>query len=132
PLLEALHLQRNVEFFQAFCFYNEEFAGRFLYDEIGKVVGNLSLGVYVVDLELNCQVVFDVRNNVRTIFQERREFQLQRAVADDAVENALLRNDVGLFLRDEGAGLAQVYRVAYQSVSTVLNGESVNGGLESI
>ena len=76
------------------------------------------------------QIILGVGNHIVAVFQEAGKQQFKVAVANDAVEDALFRDEVALILRHEGARLPQLDRVADFGVTFVLHGEGVDRLLE--
>ena len=75
-------------------------------NEVGVVVGDASVGVDVIDLEVDGKEILGPRDHIGAAFQERGEQQFEVAVTDDLVEKALPRDEEALILDDEGSGLA--------------------------
>ena len=71
-------------------------------DEIGRVVGEVAVGLHVVELEADGEVVLGERRHVGRCFEERGEGQLQAAgvgFADDLVEDGFLGGQKGTMAR---------------------------------
>ena len=68
-------------------------------DEIGIIVRDTSIGFYIVNLEVNSQVVFRVRFYISTIIKKLRKIELKATITDDAIEDAFLGNKIVLVLR---------------------------------
>lgn len=132
PLFEALHLKGDVKVFEAFGLDDKELTGRFLDDEIGEVIGDFAFGVDIVNLELDGEIILYVGDDVGAVFEEAGEFKFQGAVADNSVEDAFFRNEVTLVFGDERTGFAELDGVPDQGVAASLDGESVDGSLESV
>src|SRR5665647_1269705 len=113
PLSQSPHLERHVQIFPPLGFDDENPRGGQLDQEVGVVVGDVAVRFHVVQLEMHCQVVLGVGDHIVTVLQEASECQLKTAVPDDAVEDALLRDYVALFLGHEWARLPKLDGVAH-------------------
>jgi hypothetical protein len=71
----------------------------------------------VVQLEVHGQIVLGKGRHIAATFQKAGELQLKMAVADDAVEDALFRDEIALFFHDEGARLPHAEMVSRTSAS---------------
>ena len=100
--------------------------------KIGVVVGNVAIGVHIVQLEMDSHVVLRVRDHIGAVFQEAGKPKFKVAVADDAVEDALLRDEVALVLGYKRPGLAQFDGIPDFGVALVPHGQRVDGLLEGL
>ena len=75
-----------------------------------------------VEFEIDGEIVLCVGNDIiiGAVFQEGGKQELKMAIADYAVENALLRDNITLILGDERPCLAQFYAIADFGVTFLL------------
>ena len=103
PLPQPRHLRRKVQLLPAFGLDNEDGPVSRLHEEVLVVVGDVTGRGDVIQLEADREIILRVRSYVFPSLQELRELQLERTVADDAVEDALFRQQIGLVFRNERA-----------------------------
>ena len=65
-------------------------------------------------------------NNIGAIFQKSSEFQFKPAVADDFIEHAFLRHQIGLIVRHYWFGLAQRNKVSDLRRTPVFYGQIID------
>ena len=110
PLAQARHLLRQVQLLAALGLDDPDRAVGGAHDEVRRVGGQIAVGLDVVDLEADGQVVLGKGLHVRRGFQERGKGQLQAVgagLADDAVEHRFLRVQEAARLGAERARVAQ-------------------------
>ena len=98
--------------------YVDLFGGKF-HKKVRVIVGDVAVGIYIVQFEVDCEVILAVGHYVCAVFQKAREKKLEMTIADDAVEDAFLWDQIGLVLCNEWPGLAQFYGVADFCVAAV-------------
>lgn len=127
PLAQALHFERYIEVFLPFGFNDEDaFVGEFD-KKVGIIVGNIAVGVDIVELEMDGEIIFGVGDDVAAIFEKAGKDKFKMAVADDAVEDAFLGDEIALVFCDEGTGLTQLDGVSNFGVAFILHSEIVDG-----
>jgi hypothetical protein len=77
-------------------------AGIELDDEIGIVIGEITVGFGVIQLEADRQVVFGEAHHIWAAVEKFGEGQLQAPIAHDAVEHTARWNEIGLLFHQEG------------------------------
>ena len=105
---------------------------RELDEEIRVVVGDVPVSIDVIQFEMDREVVFRVRHHVRTVLQEICKLKFQLAVAYDAVENALLGDEIALVPHHERPRLAQLDGVTYFCIAPIPNCQGVDGLFEGL
>jgi hypothetical protein len=94
PLGEAGHFLWEIELLAAFGFDDPDCALRVADDEIGNVIREVAVGLHVVELEADSEVVLGEGFDVRRGFEEGCEGELEAPgirLADDAGEDGFPR-----------------------------------------
>src|SRR3989344_2150043 len=89
PLLQSPYFFCVVHVLTSFRLNDVVLFGRHFHDEVGIVVGDASVGVAVVDLEMDRKIILHIRHNVFAVLKEAHEFKLEVAITNDFVKYAL-------------------------------------------
>src|SRR5438552_8074697 len=73
PLLKPLHFLREVEFLASLGFNDPDFSIYGPNDEIGRVIGEISVALHVVELKSDGEIVLGKGSYVRCVFEKRGE-----------------------------------------------------------
>jgi hypothetical protein len=107
PLAEASHLLWEIELLAALGLDDPDGAGGVAGDEVGRVVGEIAIGLDVVKAEADGEVVLGESLAVGSVPEEAGEGEFEAAAvgfADDAIEERILGGDEGAILGAERAG----------------------------
>lgn len=132
PLPQPRHLRRKVQLLPAFGLDNEDGPVSRPYEEVRVVVGDVAGRGDVIQLEADREIILRVRGYVFPSLQELRELQLERTVADETVEDALFRQQVGLVFRNERTRVAEGDRVPDFCPAPIMYGQGVDRFREGV
>jgi hypothetical protein len=108
PLAQARHLLRQVEFGTALGLDDPNRAIGGLDDEIRCVGGEIAVGLDVVDLVADGEVVLGEGRDIGRVVEKTGESQFEAAgmwLANDLAEQRFLRREIRPVLGAEGAGV---------------------------
>lgn len=109
PQFKPSHLLGEINFFAAFGFNDPDGAVGGLDQKIRGIVGEIAVGLDVIELEADGEIVFGKGLHVGSGFEKGGEAEFEAAgmgLANDFIEDGFFGGEIGAMLGAEGARLA--------------------------